>query len=58
MKSTPKWLMIPPAAALLLLLGPLAMGGADRTVRGSRRSAQRECDTAVPPHKSSRDIPW
>ena len=33
MKSTPKWLMIPPAAALLLLLGPLAMGGADRTAR-------------------------
>lgn len=27
MKSTPKWLMIPPAAALLLLLGPIAMGG-------------------------------
>lgn len=30
MKSTPKWLLIPPVVALLLVLGPLAMGsGAD-----------------------------
>jgi len=28
MKSTPKWLLIPPVVALLLVLGPLAMGGA------------------------------
>jgi flagellar biogenesis protein FliO len=27
MKSTPKWLLIPPVVALLLVLGPLAMGG-------------------------------
>ena len=29
MKSAPKWLMIPPAVALLLLLGPLAMSGSE-----------------------------
>ena len=27
MKPIPKWLMIPPAVALLLVLGPLAMQG-------------------------------
>lgn len=27
MKSTPKWLLIPPVVALLLVLGPLAMSG-------------------------------
>lgn len=27
MKSTPKWLLIPPAVALLLILGPMSMGG-------------------------------
>lgn len=44
MKSTPKWLMIPPAAALLLLLGPLAMGGADAPARPEEpaRSAPTE----------------
>jgi flagellar biogenesis protein FliO len=32
MKSTPKWLLIPPVVALLLVLGPLAMGsGADKS---------------------------
>lgn len=31
MKSTPKWLLIPPAVAILLVLGPLAMGGSGTT---------------------------
>jgi len=36
MKSTPKWLMIPPVVAALLILGPLSMqndGGADQADR-------------------------
>lgn len=33
MKSTPKWLVIPPAVALLLLVGPLAMSGSDDALR-------------------------
>lgn len=28
MKSTPKWLVIPPVIAVMLILGPLSMGGA------------------------------
>ena len=39
MKSTPKWLMIPPAAALLLLLGPLAMGDAEAAPRPATAAA-------------------
>lgn len=31
MKSTPKWLLIPPAVALLLILGPMSMSGGDKT---------------------------
>ncbi len=31
MKSLPKWLLVPPAAALLLVLGPLSMQGSGRT---------------------------
>lgn len=36
MKSTPKWLLLPPAVAVLLILGPLSMQG-------------READTAAQP---------
>ncbi|MCK5945501.1 MAG: flagellar biosynthetic protein FliO [Planctomycetes bacterium] len=30
MKSTPKWLLIPPAVALLLVLGPVSMSGGSK----------------------------
>ena len=49
MKSTPKWLMIPPVVALLLLLGPLAMGG------GS--GASRTDTPANPPATATRVQP-
>ena len=56
MKSTPKWLMIPPAVALLLLLGPLAMGGAERAAPAettdpatAAQPAQAAARTAVAP---------
>lgn len=36
MKSIPKWFLIPPAVAVLLILGTLAMQGADHGTRGER----------------------
>ena len=31
MKSTPKWLLIPPAVAILLILGPMSMSGGSKS---------------------------
>lgn len=41
-KSLPKWLLVPPVAALLLLLGPLSMQG------GARTTASDDAPTSQP----------
>lgn len=40
MKSTPKWLLIPPAVAVLLILGPMTMGGGDKSTSTQPASVQ------------------
>jgi len=49
MKSTPKWLMIPPVVALLLLLGPLAMGGGSGASRPDTPANPPAAETRVQP---------
>lgn len=45
LKSTPKWLWIPPAVALLLVLGPLSMQG----TQASGQANEPAANGAVPP---------
>lgn len=40
MKSTPKWLLIPPAVAVLLILGPMSMGGGVKSTSDQPASVQ------------------
>lgn len=67
MKSTPKWLLIPPAVGLLLVLGPLSMQGGHRAQAATKagtptaeapRSAAQEPEATDPvPPKSGRSLP-
>jgi flagellar biogenesis protein FliO len=41
-KSLPKWLLVPPVAALLLLLGPLSMQGAERPAQANEPPASQQ----------------
>lgn len=49
MKSTPKWLLIPPAVAILLILGPMSMGGGDTSNPNQPASAQPAVPTSGQP---------
>lgn len=40
MKSTPKWLLIPPAVAILLILGPMSMSGDNKSTPSKPASVQ------------------
>lgn len=46
-KSLPKWLLVPPVAALLLLLGPLSMQGAERPAQPAAATSQASTQPAA-----------
>ena len=68
MKPIPKWLMIPPAVALLLVLGPMSMQGnlgsttgvapASTTAARSWTSQQRAISAAVTSRRAVSSSRW
>ena len=62
MKSTPKWLLIPPAVAVLLILGPMAMGGGANKTGSAQNSAGQptapaDNTAAAPEATATRTVP-
>jgi flagellar biogenesis protein FliO len=59
LKPFPKWLLVPPAVALLLILGPLSMRGADAAPDGPAApvTTQTAAPETAPEGRSSRATP-
>jgi flagellar biogenesis protein FliO len=55
MKSTPKWFLIPPAIAVLLILGPMSMGGSGDKNAASQGSGS--ANIAAPANSQSTNEP-
>ena len=46
LKTTPKWLLVPPAVALLIVLGPLSMHGQTANPNGNANAVPQRSDAA------------